>query len=182
MWLFSFFFLVFHNLAWLNFYLYMSISWKVHRLTKILSRNMIKWALFFSIVLIIYIYIYIYIHTHIIIIIIMSRYQHGYTRPSHAIPPYRPLLSADRQGYISYRHRAAVCRFELDVLSFDRLCEGVHRSISLLSSSLLLQQCPACLVRLIFIVFVMGGRWAYSCCFVGCCLQDLFNIACSILV
>ena len=27
-----------------------------------------------------------------------------------------------------------------------------------------------------------GGRWLYSCCFVGCCLQDLFNIAPSILV
>ena len=51
-----------------------------------------------------------------------------------------------------------------------------------MSSSLLLQQCSACLVRLIFIVFVMGGRWPYSCCFVGCCLQDLFCIARNILV
>ena len=34
----------------------------------------------------------------------------------------------------------------------------VHRSTSLMSSSLLLQQCPACLVRLTWIVFVMGGR------------------------
>ena len=40
-----------------------------------------------------------------------------------------------------------------------------------MSSSLLLQQCPACLVHLTWIVFVMGGRWPYSCCFVGCCLQ-----------
>ena len=36
-----------------------------------------------------------------------------------------------------------------------------------MSSSLLLQQCPACLVCLIWIVFVMGGRWLYKCCFVG---------------
>ena len=28
----------------------------------------------------------------------------------------------------------------------------------------------------------MGGRCPYSCCFVECCLQDLFNIVCSILV
>ena len=42
-----------------------------------------------------------------------------------------------------------------------------------MSSSLLLLQCPVCLVRLTLIVFVMGGRWPYSCCFVGCCLQDL---------
>ena len=59
---------------------------------------------------------------------------------------------------------------------------GVHRSTSLMSSSLLLQQCPAWLVRLTLIVFVMGGRWPYSWCFVGCCLQDLFNIAHNILV
>ena len=51
-----------------------------------------------------------------------------------------------------------------------------------MSSSLLFQQCPACLVRLTWIVFVMGCRWPYSCCFVGCCFQDLFNIAHSISV
>ena len=54
---------------------------------------------------------------------------------------------------------------------------GVHRSTSLMNSSLLLQQCPACLVHLTWIVFMMGGRWPYSWCFVGCCRQDLFNIA-----
>ena len=59
---------------------------------------------------------------------------------------------------------------------------GVHRSTSLMSSSLLLQQCPACLVRLTWIVFVIGGRWPYSWCLVGCCRQDLFNIARNILV
>ena len=65
--------------------------------------------------------------------------------------------------------------------AFAHPCEEAHWSISLISS-LLLQQCPTCLVRLTVIVFVMGGRWLYSCCFVGCCLQDLFNTACSILV
>ena len=59
---------------------------------------------------------------------------------------------------------------------------GVHRSTSLMSSSLLLQQCPACLVRLTCIVFMTGGRWPYSWCLVGCCRQDLFNIARNILV
>ena len=59
---------------------------------------------------------------------------------------------------------------------------GVHRSTSLMSSSLLLQQCLACLVRLTLIVFVMGGRWPYSWCFLGCCCQDLFNIACKLLL
>ena len=50
-----------------------------------------------------------------------------------------------------------------------------------MSSSYLLQQSPACLVRLIWMVFEMGGRWPYSCCFVGCFFEDLFNIACIIL-
>ena len=39
-----------------------------------------------------------------------------------------------------------------------------------------------CLIRLTLIVFMMGDGWSYSCCFVGCCLHELFNIACSILV
>ena len=62
------------------------------------------------------------------------------------------------------------------------ICASVWRRASIMSSSLLLQQCPACLVRLIWMISKMGGRWPYSCCFVGCCYQDLFNVACSILV
>ena len=45
-----------------------------------------------------------------------------------------------------------------------------------MSSSLLLQQCPACLVRLTWIFSVMGGMWPYGFSFMGCCRQDLFNI------
>ena len=66
--------------------------------------------------------------------------------------------------------------------AFARPCVGIHKSTSLMSSSLLLQQCPACLVRLTWIVFVIGGRWPYSWCLLGCCCQDLFRIARSILV
>ena len=51
-----------------------------------------------------------------------------------------------------------------------------------MSSSLLLQQCSACLLHLIWMVFVMGVRWPHSCCFVGCCIQESFSIAGSILV
>ena len=43
--------------------------------------------------------------------------------------------------------------------AFDWPYAGVHRSTSLTSSSLLLQQCPVCLVRLAWIVFVIGGRY-----------------------
>ena len=71
--------------------------------------------------------------------------------------------------------------------AFAHPCEEVHRSTSLMRSSLLLG-----LLRLILIVFVMGGNWQYSCCLVGCCLVGcclvgcclhyLFNIARNILV
>ena len=64
--------------------------------------------------------------------------------------------------------------------AFARPYEGVHRSTSLMSTSLLLQQYPTCLVRLTWIAFMMGGRWPYSWCLVRCCRQDLFNIAGSI--
>ena len=66
--------------------------------------------------------------------------------------------------------------------AFDWPYAGVHRSTSLTISSLLLQQCLACLVRLACIVSVIGGRWPYSWRRVGCCCQDLFNIARNILV
>ena len=53
--------------------------------------------------------------------------------------------------------------------AFARPCVGIQKSTSLMSSSLLLQQYPASLVRLTWIVFVIGGRWPYSWCLVGCC-------------
>ena len=59
--------------------------------------------------------------------------------------------------------------------AFARPCVGIHKSTSLMSSSLLLQQCPACLVRLTWIVFVIGGRWPYSWCLVGCCCQEVVS-------
>ena len=52
----------------------------------------------------------------VLLIIIMSRHQHGYPWSSLATTPYRPSLSAGLQGYIPYRHRAAICRFELIAL------------------------------------------------------------------
>ena len=51
---------------------------------------------------------------------------------------------------------------------YERSCKRA----SLMSSSWLLQQCPVCLVRLIWMVLQIGGRWAYSCCSVGCFFYD----------
>ena len=100
----------------------------------------------------------------------MSRCQHGSPCPSLATRLYRPVSA---QSWC------------ISVLAgrptFARPCEEVHRSTSLMSSSLLLKQCPACLVRLTLIVFLMGGKWRYICCFVRCCLQDLFSRACEMI-
>ena len=62
------------------------------------------------------------------------------------------------------------------------LCAGVRGRMLFTSSSLFLQQCPACLVHLIWMVLEIGSRLPYNCCFMGCHFQDLFNIVCSILV
>ena len=130
----------------------------------------------------IYIYIYIYTHTHTHTHIIMSCHQQRYSLTlSHHFS-----LSFIASGRSSGLHPVSSHSYCMYVRTgcpvFTRPYVGVHRSTSLMSSSLLLQQCPVCLVRLTWIVFMMGGKWPYSWCFVGCCLQDLFNIARSILV
>ena len=93
------------------------------------------------------------------------------------------FISSDRSSGLHPVSSLSCCMYvRAGCPAFVRPYVGVHRSTSLMSSSLLLQQCHACLVRLTLIVFVMGGRWPYSWCFVGCCRQDLFNIARNILI
>ena len=53
----------------------------------------------------------------------------------------------------------------------------VHKGTLLISLSLLLWLCSACLNRLTRIVSEMGGKWLYGCCFVGCYFEDLTKIA-----
>ena len=107
--------------------------------------------------------------------IIKSRCQHRSPWPSltTSLSSIAPRKSS-RQYIVSVRSSSYP--------TFGRPCEGVHWSISLMSSSLLLQQCHICLVHLIWIVFVIGGKCLYNCCFVGYCLQDLFSTARNILV
>ena len=107
----------------------------------------------------------------------------------HVVPPARISLTLSRHFYLSFiasgrssgLHPVSLHSCSMYVRAgrpaFAWPYAGVHRSTSLMSSSLLLEQCPACLVCLICIVFVMGGSWPYSWCLVGCCRQDLFNIA-----
>ena len=100
-------------------------------------------------------------------IIITSNSLHGSPWPSSATLHYSPSLPGGLPRYILYWHSAAVYRCKRVVhLSLIHV-KGVCRSISLLSSSLLLLQFPVCLVRLTWIVSVMGSRCRYSSCFVA---------------
>ena len=108
----------------------------------------------------------------------------------HVVPPARISLTLSR--YFSLSFIASDRSSGIHPVSSHSCCmyvragrpafAGVHWSTSLMSSSFLLPQCPACLVRLAWIVFVTGGRWPYNWCLVGCCRQDLFNIARNIFV
>ena len=118
----------------------------------------------------------------IIIIIIMSCRQHGYPWPSLATSPYCSSPMAGLQGYIPYPHIATECMFELVVLILLGHMWGSIGVHPLWARPLLLQKWPACLVPQTWIFFVMGDRWPYSWCLLGCCRQDLCNIARSILV
>ena len=54
-------------------------------------------------------------------------------------------------------------------------CSRVHKRISLMSSSLLPEQCPACLVPLTKSVYLIESKWLRSRCFVKCCFHDFFS-------
>ena len=107
----------------------------------------------------------------------------------HVLPQARISLTLSRHFSLSFI--ASGRSSELHPISSHSCCmyvragrpafawpyTGVHRSTSLMSSSLLLQQCPACLVRLTCIVFVMGVR----CHIVGA-LWGVAARTCSILL
>ena len=125
-------------------------------------------------------------HTHVYIYIIISHHhivlaaRISLTLSRHSSLSFIALGRSSGQQPVSSHSCWMYVRASRP--AFARPCVGIHKSTSLMSSSLLLQQCPACLVRLTWIVFVIGGRWPYSWCLVGCCCQDLLRIARSILV
>ena len=118
-----------------------------------------------------YIYIYIYIYHHHHHIVLAARISLTLFR--HSSLSFIALGRSSGQQPVSSHSCWMYVRAGRP--AFARPCVGIHKSTSLMSSSLLLQQCPACLVRLTWIVFVIGGRWPYSWCLVGCCRQDLLR-------
>ena len=112
---------------------------------------------------------------------IKSRWRLGLPWLSFAIHSYHPLLLPCLLGCILNPQSWCVWDFSGQPI-LTHPCARVHKRTLLMSSSLLLQQCAASLVHLIWIVCDMRGKWPYSCCFVKCCFQDLFKTARSILV
>ena len=126
------------------------------------------------------IYIYIYIHHHHHHRHVMRPARISLTLSLHFSLSF--IASGRSSGLHPVSSQSCYMYVRVGLSAFSRPYVGVYRSTSFMSPSLLLQQCPACLVRLTWIVFVMGGRWPYSWCLVRCCRQDLFNIALNVLV
>ena len=61
-------------------------------------------------------------------------------------------------------------------------CVKVHLRMSLMSSSLFLEQRPAYLVHLTWMICEIEWKWPYSSCFVGYCFWDLFKTSRSVFV
>ena len=141
------------------------------------SSNLLKTP---SIYIYIYIYVYIYIYHHHHRHHVVSLVRISLTLSRHFF--LSSIASSRSSGLHPVSSQSCFMYVRAGCPAFARPYVGVHWSTSLMSSFLLLQQCSACLVRLTCIVFVMGGRWPYSWCLVGCSRQDLFNIARSILV
>ena len=98
-------------------------------------------------------------------------YHHHDVSPSARVSlilSRHPSLSSNASDWPSRLHPVSAHSSCMSVLAgrpaFVRPCEGVHGSMSLMSSTILLQQCPAYLVRLTWIVFVMSGKWPYRTC------------------
>ena len=123
--------------------------------------------------LLIALYIYIYIY----ICIIKSRYCTDFSLSLSLSLSRHLSLSSITPVRSSRLYPVSVqncCRQVLvDWPTLACPCEGFQWRSSLMCSSLLLRQCPACPVRLIWMVLEIGDKWPYSCCFAGCCFQDL---------
>ena len=91
-----------------------------------------------------------------------------YNHHHHVVPPAWISLTLSRHFSLSFipfgrssglhpvSSHSCCMKVRAGHPAFDWPYAGVHRSTSLTISSLLLQQCPACLVRLACIVFVIG--------------------------
>ena len=97
--------------------------------------------------------------------------------------PYQLSLITGPLDFIHCLYRPNVCEeMYIGRPTLVCPCVGVPRKTLFMSSSFLLQLYPTDLVYFTQMVYEMGNKWPYSCCFVGCCLQNFFKTAHSILM
>ena len=150
------------------------VEWYCSPIGKICNSNLTRFEFSSSCCTYIYIYIYIYIYHHHVVSLarIFLTLSHHF--------PLSFIASGRSSGLHPVSSHSCCINVRAGCPAFAWPYAGVHRSTSLMSSSLLLQQCPACLVRLTCIVFVIGGRWPYGWCLVGCCRQDFTYLGSSV--
>ena len=104
------------------------------------------YSLFYMPNIIIYIYVY-HHHHHVVLVarisLTLSRHFSLSFIASGRSSGLHPVSSHSCWMYVCASRPA-----------FTQPCVGVHKSTSLMSSSLLLQQCPACLVRLYIYIYI----------------------------
>ena len=112
----------------------------------------------------------------LIIIIIKLCWQHRFPSLSLPIHPYHPSLLVGPTNYIQCPHSADVNKFLLVSPTLSCSCVGSieehHLWVYLFFSNSVLHV----LFNLLGWFFEMGGKWPYSCCFMGLCFQYLFKI------
>ena len=135
----------------------------------IIITNKLVFISYFSSTLfnIICIYSFLYIYIYIYIIIKCIETQSSLTLSCH------PSLSSITRGRSSRLHlvfaQSWYMKATTDQPTLAHLFVGVHKRTLLMSLSLLLKQCSACLILLTWMVYEMEGKWLCSCCFVECC-------------
>ena len=77
---------------------------------------------------------------------VMQSARISLTLPRH--PSLSFIISGRSSGLYPVSSQSCCIQVRAGHPDFAQPCEGVHRSTSLMSSSLLLQQCPACLVHI----------------------------------
>ena len=107
------------------------------------------------------------VYTFIYIYIYVSHHHHVPSARISLTPSGHSSLSFIASGRSSGLHPVSsqsCCMYDrASRPAFVRPYEGAHRSTSLMSLSLLIQQCPSCLVRLTWIVFVIvGALWSVA--------------------
>ena len=150
--------------------LVLHLSKKLSKLPHSMSILVSQWT-FQSTFLCLFSFVFFTFYVIIIIIIIVLAARISLTLSRHSSLSFIALGRSSGQHPVSSHSCWMYVRAGRP--TFARPCVGIHKSTSLMSSSLFLQQCPACLVRLTWIVFRVRGQVAVQLVSCGVLLPGL---------